>query len=117
MKVYEIQYQNAILASQVCLADSFGTRLKGLMFRKSLEPGEGLLLKDCSDIHCCFMRFPIDAVYLDTQMTVVGKQTLPPWRLGKHFPGAKHVLELNAGCAAELPLGACLTVKEMEYHE
>lgn len=117
MKVYEIKYQNATLASQVLLADDFRTRLKGLMFRKSLDPGEGLLLKDCSAIHCCFMRFPIDAVYLDQQLTVVGKQTLPPWRIGRHFPGAKHVLELNAGCAAELPLGAGLTVKEMENHE
>ena len=107
-------YQSAhLIADQVATADTFFTRFKGLMLRKALAPGEGLLLKNCSAIHCCFMRFPIDVVYLDDDMTVVGIETVNPWRLGSIFPGAKHVLELGAGCAGELAPGMQIEWKEV----
>lgn len=105
MKKIEIRQDGVLLAAPVGVADGFWTRFRGLMLRKSLLPGEGLLLKGCREIHCCFMRFPIDAVYLDAAFTVVGKETVPPWRLGGRFPGARHVLELEAGRAAGLKPG------------
>lgn len=70
------------------------------MGKKTLQDQEGLLLFHCSCIHCFFMRFPIDAVYLSAEMKVVGIETLKPWRLGHFFKGAKHVLELPEGFAA-----------------
>jgi uncharacterized membrane protein (UPF0127 family) len=94
-----------VLAENVRLADRFGSRFLGLMGRRSLAPGEGLLLKNCSSIHCFFMRFPIDAVYLDAQLRVVGAETVAPWRVGHLFRGARHVLELAAGAAAGLRPG------------
>ncbi len=90
---------NQVLADNVQIADTFSSRLKGLMGRKSLADGEGLLLTKCSAIHCFFMRMTIDAVYLSAQMTVVGKETIAPWRVGKHFRKTANVLELAAGSA------------------
>ena len=105
MKTFTVCQSGHPVADRVSVADKFFARFRGLMLRKSLAPGEGLLLKDCSVIHCCFMRFPIDVVYLDSGMRVVGIETVKPWRLGGMFPGVKHVLELGAGCARELAPG------------
>ena len=114
MKTYEILQGENLCAAQVSVADNFWLRFRGLMLRKSLAPGEGLLLWDCPAIHCCFMRFPIDVVYLDEEMTVVGKETVRPWRLGGRFAGARHVLEVAAGAAEAVRPGTHLTVKERD---
>lgn len=101
-----------LIAGQVAVADNFFTRFRGLMLRKTLSPGEGMLLKNCPAIHCCFMRFPIDVVYLDRSMQVVAVETVKPWRLGGQFPGARHVLELEAGNARSLAPGMHIEWKE-----
>lgn len=101
-----------LIAGRVAVADNFFTRFRGLMLRKSLSPGEGLLLKNCPAIHCCFMRFPIDAVYLDGDMRVVAVETVRPWSLGGQFPGVRHVLELGAGTARDLTPGMHIEWKE-----
>lgn len=91
--------------------ESFIKRLKGLMFRSTLPPDEGILLFPCSSIHTCFMRFSIDAIYLDHGFHVLGKETVAPWRIGKHVKGAKMILETAAGVAAPLEIGMRLTVR------
>lgn len=85
------------------VADDFLSRFLGLMGRKSLGSGEGLLLKNCSSVHCFFMKMAIDAVYLSKDMTVVGIETIKPWRIGKRFNKAAHTLELAAGKAQVSP--------------
>lgn len=112
MKTYTVYQADRPLADQVAVADGFFPRFRGLMLRKALSPGEGLLLKNCSAIHCCFMRFPIDAVYLNGSMQVVATETVKPWRLGGIFPGTEHVLELGAGGAWDLSPGTQLEWKE-----
>ena len=112
MKAVQIWKENECLASQVAVASDFVSRLKGLMFRKTLGKEEGLLLCGCSAIHCCFMRFPIDVVYLDGDMNVLGKETVAPWRVGSIVKGTKNVLELNASAANGLSEGMILSVKE-----
>jgi uncharacterized protein len=79
------------------LAETPLTRLRGLLGRSGLERGEGLLLRPASSIHTFFMRFPIDAVFLDRDLVVLSISShLKPWRTaGKR--GAKAVLELPAG--------------------
>jgi uncharacterized protein len=79
------------------LADKPSTRFRGIMGWKSLRRGEGLLLRPTNSIHTMFVRFPIDAVFLDKEMKVVSiAHEVKPWR----FAGArkaKSVLELSAG--------------------
>jgi uncharacterized membrane protein (UPF0127 family) len=78
--------------------------MRGLLGRDRLEPGEGLLLRPASSIHTFFMRFPIDAVWLDRDLRVVGvTHGVEPWRTAAQR-GAKAVLELPAGEAGSLNL-------------
>ena len=112
MKTYAACQGSRPVAVRVAVADTFFSRFRGLMLRKNLPSGEGLLLKHCSAIHCCFMRFPIDAVYLSGSMRVVAVETVAPWHLGRAFPGVKHVLELNAGDARDLVPGTQIEWKE-----
>ena len=88
-----------VIADKVKIADSFLSRFIGLMGRKSLDEGEGLLLLKCSSIHCFFMKIPIDVVYISKDMKVLYKETIRPWRIGKIIRGARHVLELAEGKA------------------
>lgn len=112
MRKIEVWQGKTLLAGDVEIADRFFNRFRGLMLRKTLPSGSGLLLKNCSDIHCFFMRFPIDAVYISRVMTVVGLERVEPWHIGRHFRGAKHVLELPAGGSAGIEPGMILELKE-----
>ena len=79
------------------VADSPSSRMRGLLGRSSLDAGEGLLLRPASSIHTWFMRFPIDAVFLAQDGTVVGiADNLLPWRAAARR-GARSVLELTSG--------------------
>jgi uncharacterized protein len=81
-------------------------RLKGLLGRSGLEPGEGLLLRPASSIHTFFMRFPIDVVFLDRELGV--RKVVPelgPWRLAG-ARGARSALELPAGEASRRGIAA-----------
>ncbi|MCF0112282.1 MAG: DUF192 domain-containing protein [Erysipelotrichaceae bacterium] len=97
------------------IADSFLTRFKGLMLRKNLGQNEGLLLKQCGSIHCCFMRFTIDVVYLNAAYEVLKVETVKPWRVGSLVKGAVHVLEVNEHVASGLKEGMKLGVKETDH--
>ena len=90
---------------EVEIAKNFFSRLRGLMFRKKLEAGRGLLLAPCDGVHMFFMRFAIDVVYLDKNFYIKKiVRSLPPW-LGVSFCfGAWAALELPAGEAEHLKL-------------
>jgi uncharacterized membrane protein (UPF0127 family) len=75
-------------------------RMRGLLGRRELPPGEGVLLEPASSIHMMFMRFPIDAVFLDRELRVLRvAEGLRPWRFAA-CRGARSVLEIAAGEAA-----------------
>ncbi len=85
------------LFERVVVADRPFRRMKGLLGRSGLAPGEGILLRPASSIHTWFMRFPIDAVFLDAEGRVLRvASTLKPWRAAG-CRGARAVLELSAG--------------------
>ena len=94
--------RGTILAQKAQIANTPLLRLKGLLGRRGLEQGEGLIIEPCNSIHTCFMRFPIDVLFLDKNYKIVSlKSNLSPWRLfGALFMG-KIVLELPAGTLAE----------------
>ena len=87
MKKLTVVAPGGRIVCDVChLADKPHTRLRGIMGWKSLRRGEGLLLRPTFSIHTAFVRFPIDAVFLDKEMTVVAiSHELKPWR----FAGAR----------------------------
>jgi uncharacterized membrane protein (UPF0127 family) len=87
------------LATRGRRARGFFERLLGLMFRASLAEGEGLLLEGEQSIHTCFMRFPIDVLYLDRDYCVLrAVHSMAPFKLGPLFTRHCHaILELPAG--------------------
>jgi len=94
----------AVIAAEVTRADDYDSRTRGLLGRDSMKAGEGLLLSlplwwvPCPTIHMFFMRFPIDAVFLDGENRVVlVLEALKPWRLSPWVPRARACLELPAG--------------------
>jgi uncharacterized membrane protein (UPF0127 family) len=86
-----------VVCERCTLADNPLTRLKGLLGRRGLPAGEGLLLRPTGAVHTLFMRFPIDVVFLDTELRVIDVVAeLRPWRAAGRR-GTRAVLELAAG--------------------
>ncbi len=82
------------------VATTFFQRARGLIGRRGLEPGTGLLILHCNAIHTFFMRFPIDATFLDRNDRVVKVvRNIRPWHPFV-WGGwrAKKVLETSAAC-------------------
>ena len=64
------------------VAETFRDRMRGLVGRDGLAPGTGMLITRCNCIHTLFMRFPIDAVFLDRRGDAVKTvRNVRPWRL------------------------------------
>ena len=62
------------------VARSFWARARGLIGRRDLPPGRGILILRCNAIHTFFMRFAIDATFLDRQDNVVKVvRNIRPW--------------------------------------
>ena len=90
---------------EVELADNFFKRFCGLMFRRRLEKGRGLLLAPCNSVHMLFMRFAIDVVYLDENFCIKKiVRSLTPWLGMSVCFGAWSALELPSGEADRLKL-------------
>jgi uncharacterized membrane protein (UPF0127 family) len=106
MREVTLKRENGDVVCDRCVvADTPASRLRGLLGRSELRPGEGLLLRPASAIHTCFMRFAIDAVFLDRDWRVVAiSDDVRPWRAASRR-GAKAVLELPAGETARRGLG------------
>lgn len=94
------------------VADSWLSRLRGLIGRPSLASAEGLFLPGTNSIHMLFMRFPIDCVFVSSPIAngerevVAVKQNLRPWTGVVWFVRrARGAIELAAGSAARARIG------------
>ena len=86
-----------LVCEHCVVADNPLTRLRGLLGKRRLAAGDGLLLRPTGSVHSWFMRFPIDVVFLDSELRVLGVvDDLRPWRVAGRR-GARAVLELAAG--------------------
>lgn len=95
-----------MVAAPLEVASNLFTQGMGLMFRRGLPIGGGLLIHHCNGIHMMFMRFPIDAVFMDRSNQVVGVyHRLRPWiGMVPWVWKADRVAELPAGTAERLRL-------------
>ena len=97
----ENRTRNATLVNNGRLANSFFTRLRGLVGVKHLPAGDGLLIQPCNQVHCMFMSIPIDVVYIGSDERVLALDpAMRPWAIGRLVRGAKRVLELPTGTIA-----------------
>jgi uncharacterized membrane protein (UPF0127 family) len=101
--------KNTMLAEKIELADSFFSKMIGLMLRKALGPKTCMLFtfgqEDYTGIWMLFMRFPIDLVYLDGRKRVITiYENIRPvgldprtWKVYYPDVPAKYVIELASG--------------------
>jgi uncharacterized protein len=94
-----------VVCSRCELAETPFRRLRGLLGRSSLAADEGMLFRPAGSIHTFFMRFPIDVVFCDPELNVLGvARQLKPWRVA----GRRHtkvVIELAGSAAAGIEQG------------
>jgi uncharacterized protein len=86
------------LGERIRLADRYWSRLRGLLGRKGLEQGEGLLIVPSRGIHMWGMRFPLDVLLLDNERKV---RTLHPGIA----PGESTGFVKGVRYALEVPVG------------
>ncbi|MFH1184576.1 MAG: DUF192 domain-containing protein [Chloroflexota bacterium] len=88
--------------ARIRICNSFGGRLRGLMFRTALRRDEGLLLVGARDsrldsaIHMLFVPFDLAVFWINSSMQVVDKVVARAWHPA-YFPSqpARYVLELH----------------------
>ncbi len=86
-----------VVCERCQIADRLFTRARGLLGRSGLPQSHGLLIEPTWSVHTWFMRFPIDVVFLDRDLTVLKiRKHMCPWRTAARFR-ARSVLELAAG--------------------
>jgi hypothetical protein len=92
------------LAERVEVAVTRRQRRKGLLGRDGLGSSSALILAPCAAIHTMFMRFDIDAVFVDDDGRAVKVvRELTPWRIAVQ-PFAHAVIELPAGSLQAHPV-------------
>ncbi len=97
MKISNIT-KHFLIAQQAAVADTFVSRMTGLLNRASLNPTEALIITRCQSIHMIFMRFAIDAIFVDQADRVVGVvENIKPFQLSPIFFKASYVIEIPAG--------------------
>lgn len=86
-----------VILEDLQIADTFLTRFRGLMGKPSLPGNSGLMIKPCNSVHCFFMKFPIDVVFLDKDNRVVHVAgNMKPRTISPVVRRAKYVIEANA---------------------
>jgi len=101
-KTILIKEESNIKIANIQFADSYFSRLKGLMFKKDLDyvlvlkPAKASN-KSTSAIHTCFMRMTIDIVFLNENKEVYDIKQLKPWNFYTPTAGASYILELKEG--------------------
>jgi uncharacterized membrane protein (UPF0127 family) len=94
-----------LIASGVIKARTFFDRSLGLIVRRKLKNKEGFLIENCSSIHTFWMRYSIDAVFLDKKNRVLAiYNNIRPFRMTPFIKNSFSVLELGSGVIGQTSL-------------
>lgn len=86
------------IGTHIEIADTFLSRLVGLLGRRKLTAGGGLLIRPSSGVHTLFMMFSIDVLALDRDLRVIRVwPKLAPFRATRISLTVSSMLELAAG--------------------
>lgn len=98
MKTCRIFKNDALLFSEIQVADNFVTRLVGLLRTTELADNQGLLLKKCNQVHTFGMKFPIDVIFFSKDGKILHlEHHMRPGKVSPHVKNAYWVLELQSG--------------------
>ena len=97
----DLSPQEAVVATDIEIADTFFSQARGLMFRRSIPEEYALVFQfetpEARNLHMMFVPFAIDAVWLvGTEVTAVKR--LRPW-IGLGRGTGDTILELPAGAS------------------
>lgn len=93
------QTKGAIISQQTRMADTFFSRLKGLLGTASLPEGQGLIIRPCNSIHTFGMRYDIDVLFVDGHNQVRKiVSAIAPGKIAM-CRSSEYVIELPAGTA------------------
>ncbi|MFP4345661.1 MAG: DUF192 domain-containing protein [Anaerolineales bacterium] len=109
----------SVLPVRARRCDTFLCRLRGLMWRRGLEPTAGLLFVESGEsrmgasIHMLFVFFPIAVIWLKQDGTVVDKVLARPFRpfYAPQAP-ARYYLEAHPALLDQVEIGERLTFAE-----
>lgn len=95
--------KNQVLASDLREARTWLSRAKGLLGRDAIARNEALWINPCTSIHTVWMKFRIDAAFVDQDLKVRAVyHGLAPWRLAMPLKfGVRSVIELAPGVLKE----------------
>jgi hypothetical protein len=88
---------------QAEVADSFGTRMQGLMKRESLAPNHGMLfLFETDDQQCMWMKntlVPLSVAFIDAKGAIINIADMQPHSEESHCSArpARYALEMKQG--------------------
>jgi len=86
------------------IASTFWQRFVGWQFRGRPDSDDGLLIVPCNSVHTCFVRFPIDILFLDRVGVVLDvRRNLRPWRLALGPRDTHAVVEILPGTSGVQP--------------
>jgi uncharacterized protein len=105
------------LGDRIGVANTFWTRLRGLLGAAPLEPGQGLLLDPCQAVHMYGMKQALDVAFLGAAGTVVAVyHELRPGQRSKYHSKARQALELPVGTLSvtETRVGDLLTIQPVD---
>ncbi|QSO48167.1 DUF192 domain-containing protein [Alicyclobacillus mengziensis] len=94
-----------VIVSNLRLAETHWEKFRGLMLDTSLQPDEALLIRKCKAIHCCFMKIPIDVLFVDDEGRIT--HIIPemrPWTFSPVVRKADDVIECYPGTVARTGL-------------
>jgi uncharacterized protein len=90
--------RDTVLGERIQVAETSLSRIVGLLGKRGLEPGAGLLIFPSQAIHTVAMRFAIDVLFLDRNWRVIHlRPTMVPFRVTGIYWKARSVLELPSG--------------------
>lgn len=105
-----------VLADRAELATSHWARFWGLMGRRDLPAGGGMVLQPGGGIHTWFMRIPIDVLHVDKGGVVTHVlHGIKPWRFGPLLVGNKQAIELPVGGAASTQRGDEIEIEDVTF--
>ena len=102
------------------LADSFATRMQGLMHRTSLPPNGGMLFVfDEEAMHCMWMKntlIPLSVAFLDAGGAIINIADMRPQTEQSHCASrpARYALEMTQGWFAQRGLRAGTRLRGLE---
>ena len=101
VSVWNVSRKDSV-ANHVRLANTWWTRLRGMLGYPEPAPGEGLLLVPCQSVHMYWMKYALDIAFLAPDGRIVeAYHGLAPSKRSRWHRDADRALELRAGTLAD----------------